>query len=135
MSKGGRPPSERPSRFAKGAFGPPYGAALGTAGERTRARRELAEAAASFEARSAQPDLARALAKLGRRLRTNPATLTAKESAVARLVTEGLSNREAAACLVVSVKTVEYHLDHLYDKLGVRSRSQLVAKLKTELSS
>lgn len=50
---------------------------------------------------------------------------------MARLVTEGLSNREVASRLVVSVKTVEYHLGHVYDKLGVRSRSQLVAKLRS----
>lgn len=40
---------------------------------------------------------------------------------MARLVTEGLSNREVGSRLVVSVKTVEYHLGHVYDKLGVRS--------------
>jgi DNA-binding NarL/FixJ family response regulator len=53
--------------------------------------------------------------------------LTAREAAVAHLVAQGLSNQDVAAQLVVSVKTVEYHLGHVYAKLGVRSRTQLAA--------
>jgi DNA-binding NarL/FixJ family response regulator len=40
-------------------------------------------------------------------------------------VGEGLSNREAAERLYVSVKTVDYHLQNIYRKLDVHSRSQL----------
>lgn len=47
---------------------------------------------------------------------------------MARLVAAGLTNREAAAELVVSVKTVGYHLGNVYAKVGVTSRSQLVAR-------
>jgi DNA-binding CsgD family transcriptional regulator len=55
--------------------------------------------------------------------------LTAQEKAVSDLVTRGLSNREAAAELHVSPKTVQYHLTHVYAKLGIRSRSELAGLL------
>ena len=55
--------------------------------------------------------------------------LTPQELAVARLVSTGLTNREAATELVVSPKTVEYHLGHVYAKLRVRSRTELAARL------
>jgi DNA-binding NarL/FixJ family response regulator len=55
--------------------------------------------------------------------------LTPQEQAVAHLVVKGLRNREVAAELVVSIKTVEYHLGNIYRKLQVSSRTQLVARL------
>lgn len=55
--------------------------------------------------------------------------LTAQELRVARLVASGLSNREAAAQLYLSPKTVEYHLAHAFTKLGVRSRHQLITRI------
>jgi DNA-binding NarL/FixJ family response regulator len=48
---------------------------------------------------------------------------------VARLIARGLTNRAAASELVLSVKTIEYHLSNLYAKLGVGSRTQLLARL------
>jgi DNA-binding CsgD family transcriptional regulator len=45
-------------------------------------------------------------------------------------VAGGRTNREVARELVVSVKTVEYHLGHVYAKLGIASRSQLVLHLR-----
>ncbi|MGV0837530.1 LuxR C-terminal-related transcriptional regulator [Mycolicibacterium thermoresistibile] len=53
--------------------------------------------------------------------------LTPQEEAVTSLVARGLSNREVAAELYVSPKTVQYHLTRIYAKLGVRSRSELAA--------
>jgi DNA-binding CsgD family transcriptional regulator len=47
------------------------------------------------------------------------------EARVAQLAASGLSNKEIAAELMVSVYTVEKHLTHVYAKLGVRSRVQL----------
>ena len=44
---------------------------------------------------------------------------------MAQLVADGATNREAAAALFVSPRTVETHLSHLYVKLGVRSRVEL----------
>jgi DNA-binding NarL/FixJ family response regulator len=55
--------------------------------------------------------------------------LTKSEEAVASLVAAGRTNREVAAELVVSIKTVESHLAHIYVKLGVRSRTELAVEL------
>ena len=56
---------------------------------------------------------------------TSRVSLTPQELAVANLVARGRSNREVAAELVVSVKTIEYHLGNIYAKLALRSRSEL----------
>jgi DNA-binding CsgD family transcriptional regulator len=55
--------------------------------------------------------------------------LTPSELAVARLVCTGRSNREVAAELYVTVKAVEFHLGHVFDKIGIRSRSALPSLL------
>ena len=55
--------------------------------------------------------------------------LTPAELAVVRLVAAGRSNRETAAELYVSVKTVEFHLAHIFGKLGIRSRKDLIARI------
>ena len=55
------------------------------------------------------------------------AELTTQERAVADLVAAGLTNKEVAAQLFVSVKTVQYHLTRIYSRLGIRSRSELAA--------
>ena len=51
--------------------------------------------------------------------------LTPSEQQVAALVADALSNREIAARLFVSVRTVEMHVSNAYRKLGIRSRSGL----------
>ncbi len=55
--------------------------------------------------------------------------LTPAEQAVARLVVAGRSNRQTAAELFISVKTVEFHLGHIFAKLGIRSRRDLVTRI------
>jgi DNA-binding CsgD family transcriptional regulator len=55
--------------------------------------------------------------------------LTAQEMNVARLVVEGLTNRELAARLFLSQKTIETHLAHVFKKVGVRSRTELAVRL------
>jgi DNA-binding NarL/FixJ family response regulator len=57
--------------------------------------------------------------------------LTPQETAVARLVVSGLTNREIAAQLMLSTKTVEFHLSNVYLKLNLRSRSELRALART----
>ena len=51
--------------------------------------------------------------------------LTRREREVARLIATGLTNREIAASLVVSERTVTTHLDHIFTKLGLSSRTSL----------
>jgi predicted ATPase/DNA-binding CsgD family transcriptional regulator len=53
--------------------------------------------------------------------------LTPREREVAGLVARGLTNREIAACLVVSKRTVDAHLEHILSKLGYNSRLQVAA--------
>jgi DNA-binding NarL/FixJ family response regulator len=55
--------------------------------------------------------------------------LTAAELRVAEAVGDGLTNREVAAQLFLSVKTVDFHLQQIYRKLGIRSRTELVVRL------
>ncbi|MCU1360319.1 MAG: hypothetical protein JWN99_1608, partial [Ilumatobacteraceae bacterium] len=65
---------------------------------------------------------------LARDLPTADERLSPAERRVAEAVVEGLTNREVAAQLFVSEKTVEFHLHNVYRKLSVRSRSQLVRR-------
>lgn len=62
-----------------------------------------------------------------RRPATGWASLTDTERAVARLVAEGLTNREVGTRLFISPNTVNTHLRHVFQKLGVSSRSGLTA--------
>jgi pimeloyl-ACP methyl ester carboxylesterase/DNA-binding CsgD family transcriptional regulator len=53
--------------------------------------------------------------------------LTERELELAALVAEGLTNAEIAARLVISPRTADAHLEHIREKLGVRSRAQIAA--------
>lgn len=62
--------------------------------------------------------------------------LTEREKQVALLVREGLSNKEIAENLYVSVHTVKAELEHIYEKLNLKNRVQLaIYVLKSELTS
>lgn len=110
--------------------------ALGRAQRRSRkwgsARDTLERAAAAFDelgstgwAENARSELAR----VGARRAAAAGELTPTERTVAELAAEGLANKEIARTLVVTVNTVEFHLRNAYAKLGVRSRTQLAARL------
>jgi predicted ATPase/DNA-binding CsgD family transcriptional regulator len=61
-----------------------------------------------------------------------PDPLTGREREIATLVTEGLSNREIAERLVISKRTVDAHVEHIYGKLGISSRVQLASWLRPD---
>jgi len=115
-----------------------YGRLLRRSGRRTAAVSMLTTARERFAALGAQPFVERCAGELSasgiRCAKTSDSRarnegLTPQEGAVARLVAQGLTNREVAAQLVVSLNTIEYHLKNVYSKLGITSRSQLAARL------
>ena len=65
------------------------------------------------------------LSRLQRGERVPTSVLTAREDQVIKLIAEGLSNKEIAADLVISVKTVERHRANVLAKLGMRDRVEL----------
>jgi len=106
------------------------GTHLCRARRRADARPHLRRAREVFEALGAAPWAARARAELdaGRLRAAAPAgapRLSAREREVARAVAEGATNREVAARMYLSDKTIERHLSSVYRKLGIRSRTQL----------
>ncbi len=108
-----------------------YGAFLRRTGQPMRARPVLADAVrlaettgAEWLGEHAQAELAVAGGR--RRRRQEPEQLTPQERRVAELAAAGLSNKEIARQLWVSVSTVESHLRQVYAKLGLRSRRQLM---------
>ncbi|MDN5854589.1 MAG: LuxR C-terminal-related transcriptional regulator, partial [Actinomycetia bacterium] len=58
-----------------------------------------------------------------RRRADHPHGLTEREIEVLRLAARGLTNKQIAAQLVVSPRTVQHHLEHVYDKTGRRTRA------------
>lgn len=98
---------------------------------RREARARLTAARDTFDALGALPWVRRAgaeLASIGDRP-GDRYDLTPAEARVARLVATGKRNREIADELFLSVKTVEWNLTRVYQKLGVRSRSEVAARL------
>ena len=86
---------------------------------------ELAAAAEVFEALGAGPDAVAVAAQRG--LLTPPGGLTDREAEVLACLAAGSSNREIAAALVISEKTVARHLSKIFTKLGVTSRTAAAA--------
>jgi DNA-binding CsgD family transcriptional regulator len=112
------------------------GATQRRAKRRGEARRTLEEALAVFERIGAALWAERARAELRRISGRAPAAgaLTPAEERVAALVCEGKTNREVAAALFLSERTVEGHLSRVYGKLGVRSRGQLARAIGSDRS-
>jgi DNA-binding CsgD family transcriptional regulator len=101
---------------------------------RRRAGREaLEQALAIFEELEARLWVEQARSELNR-ISGRPAgskRLTETEQRIASLAGQGLSNKEIAETLFMSVHTVEAHLTRVYRKLGVRSRAALAHRLAT----
>jgi DNA-binding CsgD family transcriptional regulator len=102
--------------------------------QRRAARETLTAARDAFETAGAPLWAARARAELARVSGRAPAAggLTETERRVAELIAAGLTNREVAAELFVTVRAVESTLTKLYAKLGVRSRTQLAGRLRED---
>jgi DNA-binding CsgD family transcriptional regulator len=113
------------------------GRALAAASEMGQAERELREVAARAEEQGAfafREAAAAELRQIGVRLRGAARSrggssdeLTDREREIAVLVAEGRSNKQVAAALYLSEKTIEHHLSRVYSKLAVRSRTELAA--------
>jgi DNA-binding CsgD family transcriptional regulator len=112
-----------------------YGEWLRRARRKSEARLQLSAALTAFEEIGSAPWAARARAELeasgARTSRPAPSDafggLTPQELQIAQLAAQGLSNRDIAAQLILSPRTVAYHLYKAYPKLGITSRGELAA--------
>ncbi len=118
------------------------GAAMRRANQRTEARERLREGVdlayrvgALGLAGRANEEIAATGARPRKILQTGLDALTASERRVAQLAADGMSNKEIAQTLFVTVKTVEVHLSHSYRKLDISSRAQLDRALLTPAPS
>ena len=94
--------------------------------QKQSAREAIAQALDGFDVLGARSWAEKARAELGRiGGRTRQEGLTAAERRVAALAANGQTNREVAAALFLSERTVESHLTNVYAKLGIRSRTEL----------
>ena len=125
----------RPMPFERARTLLAFGRRLNGACRRAAARQHLRAALEGFErlhagawARQAEAEL-RAAGGRHRPPAQDDGALTSQERRVAAAVRRGASNRDIAADLFLSPKTVEFHLRQIYRKLDVRSRTQLVAVL------
>lgn len=110
-----------------------FGEALRRRRRRAESRRHLRAAREIFERLDAAPWAALARVELQatgetarKRDPSTSADLTPQESQIARMVSEGGTNREIAAYLFLSPRTVDYHLHKVFVKLGLSSRAELV---------
>jgi DNA-binding CsgD family transcriptional regulator len=116
-----------------------YGERLRRSGRRVDAREQLKQAITVFDRLDAAPWSTRARSELratGERVSPRSPTsneeLTPQERQVALLAAEGKTNREIGTQLFLSPKTIEWHLSHVYRKLGIASRGKLSRALDDE---
>lgn len=121
-------------RFERARIHLAYGEHLRRSRRRVDARAHLRIALDVFEELGAQAFATRATQELRasgetarRREVASADELTPQERQVAGLVRQGLSNRDAAAQLFLSPRTVDFHLRNVFNKLGVTSRAELIA--------
>jgi len=128
---------EHADPWARASAAEDLAAALAHSGDGQRAVTVLDQALAGYQQTGARRDAARVrgrLRALGVRRRywtqrerpvTGWASLTDAERAISDLVAQGMTNRQVAAQMFVSVHTVAFHLRQVFRKLGVRSRVEL----------
>jgi DNA-binding CsgD family transcriptional regulator len=116
-----------------------YGERLRRAKRRVEAREHLRNAIELFDGLGAAPwseqarrELRASGESIPRRDPTAPEKLTPQELQIALQVAEGRTNRDVAAALFLSPKTVEFHLTHVYRKLNIHSRAELVRVFSSE---
>lgn len=124
------PAQDRPFERARTHLA--YGEFLRRSRRRVDARERLRTALQSFQDLGAQPWAQRAELELrasGETARKRDAsagvTLTAQERQIASSVAQGLSNREVAAALFLSPRTIDFHLRNVFAKTGITSRTEL----------
>jgi DNA-binding NarL/FixJ family response regulator len=78
--------------------------------------------------RRADPLLASPLRARDPAERSYPVALRPREREIMQFIAEGLSNRQIAARLVISEKTVKNHICSIYQRLGVHGRSQAISQ-------
>ena len=110
---------------------------LGRIERRRKARRQSRDALRRARELAAEMGHRPLLAEIERELPRVAAArsgteLTATEQRVADLIAAGATNRDAAAALFVSVRTVETHVASIYRKLGVRTRAELARRLPAQ---
>ena len=127
---------ELPLPFERASIELSYGQMLRRRGHRRAATVQLEAARERFVALGARPFVERCVRELessglaaDQENRCRPLRLTPQELAVARLAATGMSNRDIAAEMTISVKTVQFHVSNVYTKLGVHSRVQLANRL------
>ena len=148
----GRPPAEEslteaigllettPARYELALALADLGACLRRSGRNAEARVPLRRALDLAQRTGAMPlaeQTRRELLATGARPRrtalTGPDALTSAERRVAGLAVDGLTNRQIAEHLFITLPTVETHLRHAFQKLGITSRAGLPAQLASEL--
>jgi DNA-binding CsgD family transcriptional regulator len=104
--------------------------------DKPAARESLGQALAIFERLGAPLWAGKARRELAK-IAARPVAmgLTDAERQIAALVAQGLTNREVAAAMFVTENTVQTHVRHIFQKLGVRSRTELAAHLLSDQAS
>jgi len=128
--------AESPARLEHTRALVALGAALRRANRRADARAPLRQALDQADrggmrllARRAREELNAVGARPRRSALSGPGALTPAEHRVAQLAAEGHGNRAIAERLYVTQRTVETHLTHVFQKLGISSRAELAAAL------